>query len=320
VSAKSNHRAGPHRSPLPAVICAIGRNRTAIAAAIAIAALASLAAPPGAHAGASRDAFRGAGAWIDIYDGQVLADPLGTVDLLSVNGVRTIYVETANYHNPATPSLSFRYPVALAALIDAAHARGIEVVAWYLPGFVNDKRDLRRSLDAIRFTTINGGRVDAFALDVESNAVRRTSLRNKRALRLSKRIRSAVGSRYPLGAIVPDSRSTSVSLPSLWPHFPYRRLRKLYDVFLPMTYSSGRGKGSNFVYTYTRANVQYLRAVTGDAALPVHVIGGIADRIGTSEDAAAVQAAVDEGAIGASFYKLRLSTTGEWEALAGLSP
>jgi hypothetical protein len=285
-----------------------------------IAALATLVSPPGASAAASKDAYRGGGAWIDIYDGQLLADPVGTVAVLSLNGVRTIYVETANFSNPPSPALSIRDPVALAALIDAAHANGIKVVAWYLPGFKNLTRDLRRSVDAIRFTTLAGGRFDSFALDVESNAVRKVALRNKRALRLSKRIRSAVGSRYPLGAIVPDSRSTSVSLPSLWPRFPYRRLRKTYDVFLPMTYSTFRGKGTGFVYTYTRANVEYLRTATGDATLPVHVIGGLADRLGTSEDAAVVQAAVDERALGASFYKLRYSGTGEWQALGGLSP
>jgi hypothetical protein len=298
----------------------ICRNRKAIAtAAIVIAALATLASSQGASAAASKAAYEGAGTWIDIYDGQVLADPLGTVEVLSLNGVRTIYVETANFSNPPSPALSIRYPVSIAALIDAAHANGIRVVAWYLPGFKNYQRDLRRSLDAIRFTTLNGGRFDSFALDIESNAVRKVALRNKRALRLSKRIRAAVGSRYPLGAIVPDSRSTSVSLPSLWPRFPYRRLRKIYDVFLPMSYSTFRGKGSGFVYTYTRANVEYVRAATGDSALPVHAIGGIADRLGTSEDAAVVDAAVDEGAIGASFYKLRLSGTGEWQALTGLT-
>ena len=124
-----------------------------------------------------------------------------------------------------------------------------------------------------------------------------------------------------MGAIVPDQRSTSVSLPSLWPNFPYRRLRKYYDVFLPMAYSSNRGKGARFVYGYTAGNVQYVRLMTGDASLPVHVIAGLANKLGSSEDAAAVDAARSERALGASFYKLRLSGDEEWEALQlGFSP
>jgi hypothetical protein len=216
---------------------------------------------------------------------------------------------------------SFVFPFALGGLVDAAHANGIEVVAWYLPGFKAGKRDLRRSLDAIRFTTPTGGHFDSFALDIESSAVRRIWRRNHRARLLSKRIRAAVGRRYPLGAIVPDQRSTSVSLPSVWPHFPYRRLAQLFDVFLPMTYSSARGKGAQFVYLYTRANVEYLRVATKDAGLPVHVIGGLANRLTSAEDAAVVQAAADTGALGVSFYDLRLSDAGEWEAFgAGFPP
>jgi hypothetical protein len=299
---------------------AIRRSRTAIVAAvIALAALSALASSASASTPASTDAYQGPGTWIDIFDARLLADPVGTVEELSLNGVRTIYVETANYTNPRFGSIA--YPVGIAALIDAAHASGLKVVAWYLPGFKSGRRDLRRSLDAIRFTTAAGNAFDSFALDIEANAVRRIATRNGRALRLSKKIRAAVGDGYPLAAIVPDQRSTSVSLPSLWPRFPYRRLRPSYDVFLPMSYSSYRGKGANFVYTYTRANVDYLRAATHDPVLPVHVIGGLANRLGATEDAAAVQAAQDEGTLGASFYKLRLSGSGEWQALLdGFTP
>ncbi len=298
----------------------IRRTRKAIATSVvALAAIAALAAPPTASARPSTDAYRGAGAWIDIYDGPVLVDPAGTVATLASYGVRTIYVETANYRNPTAGSIA--YPLALGPLIDAAHASGMKVVAWYLPGLKNRKRDVRRSLDAIRFTSVTGGRFDSFALDIESNAVRSIATRNRRARSLSKRIRSAAGRRFPLGAIVPDQRSTSVSLPSLWPHFPYRRLRALFDVFLPMSYSSARGRGAQFVYLYTRANIEYLRAVTADAALPVHVVGGLANKLTFSEDEAVVQAAADAGAVGASFYDLRLSDSGEWDALsAGFAP
>lgn len=288
-------------------------SRAIAAATIALVALAALAGPSNAIARPSKEAYRGPGTWIDIFDGRLLVDPFTTVSDLSLHGIRTIYIETANFTNPRTASIAF--PVGTAALIDAAHANGIKVVAWYLPGFKDLKRDLRRSLDAIRFTTVAGGHFDSFALDIESTVVRSTSPRNRRAEILSSRIRRAVGKQYPLGAIVPDQRSTSTSLPSLWPRFPYRRLRKYYDVFLPMAYSSFRGKGTSFVYGYTTANVQYVRLMTGDPTLPVHVIGGIADKLRSGEDAAVVRAAREQGALGVSFYKLRLSGDEEWQAL-----
>jgi hypothetical protein len=285
--------------------------------ALVIALVASCAS---ALAAAPKDGvYRGPGAWIDIYDGAVLADPAGTVTSLAPYGVRTIYVETANYTRP--PLTSIAYPIGIAQLIDAAHARDMRVVAWYLPGFKGLRRDLQRILDAIRLTTPAAGRFDSFALDIEANAVRKVALRNRRAVRLSRRIRAAVGRSYPLGAIVPDQRSTSVSLPSLWPHFPYRRIRPYYDVFLPMTYSTFRGTGSQFVYQYTRSNIEYLRLAAHDPTLRVHAIGGIANKLGPADDAAFIQAAREEGAIGASFYKLRGSDSAEWQALAPfLSP
>jgi hypothetical protein len=284
-----------------------------VVAAVLLAAVAGLTAPVTAEARASKEAYRGAGAWIDVFDVALLADPALTVQDLSLRGIRTIYVETANYSNP--PSGSIKFPVEVAALIDAAHAIGMRVVAWYLPGFKSITRDLLRSLDAIRFTTIGGGRFDSFALDIESNAVRSIKSRNRRAILLSKRIRRAAGRDYPLGAIVPDERSTSVSRPSLWPRFPYRGLRRLYDVFLPMTYSSFRGRGGTFVYGYTVANIEWLRAATRNPNLPVHLIGGIANKLRSSEDTAFVQAATDEAALGASFYKARVSDDAEWQAL-----
>jgi hypothetical protein len=291
----------------------LGCRKAILAAVIALAGLGALATPASAPA-ASTDVYRGPGAWIDIFDSSMLANAAATVDQLSLNGVRTIYVETANYTNPRHGSIA--YPLGISDLLDAAHAKGLKVIAWYLPGFLNRKRDLRRSLAAVRFTTLAGNRFDSFALDIEANRVRRIATRNKRAVSLSKRIRAAVGRYYPLGAIVPDQRSTSVSLPSMWPRFPYPRLRPIYDAFLPMSYSSLRGRGATFAYGYTRANVQFLRAATHDPTLPVHVIGGLASKLSASEDAAVVQAALDEGTLGASFYKLRGSSSGEWQALS----
>jgi hypothetical protein len=53
----------------------------------------------------------------------------------------------------------------------------------------------------------------------------------------------------------------------------------------------------------------------------VHVIGGLANKLTASEDDAVVEAAGDTGALGASFYDLRLSDAGEWDALgAGFPP
>jgi hypothetical protein len=278
-------------------------------------ALSCACGPPTAAAAEPKlDPYRGAGTWIDIYDPRILADPYRAVDEAAGAGVRTIFVETANYRNPRYGTIA--YPLAIASLVDGAHSRGLKVVAWYLPSFARLHRDLKRSLAAIRFTTPLGGRFDSFALDIEANVVKSFATRNSRTHRLSRWIRRAVGPGYALGAIVPDQRSTTIGLPGLWPHFPYSRLRRSYDVFLPMSYSSARGRGSKYVYDYTLSNVSWLRVATRDSGLPVHVVGGLANRLGLREAQAVVEAARAGQAVGASFYDLALTGNEEWDALA----
>jgi hypothetical protein len=259
-------------------------------------------------------AYRGPGAWIDIFDRSLLLHPESTVAALSAHGVKTLYLETGNHY--ALPrSADLAHPGATARLIDAAHASGIRVVAWYLPGFADLRTDLRRSLAAIRLITPAGQRFDSFALDIEASLVRPIAARNRRLMSLSRRIRGIVGPAYPLGAIVPDNVSTTL-LNGLWPFFPYAAVARVYDVFLPMSYSTNRGHNAAFVYRYTRANMELIRARSGRPLMPIHVIGGLANRMASGEDSAVIRAARDGGAIGASFYKVRWSDAGEWAALS----
>lgn len=288
--------------------------RIAFVVSLALAAVAPSAAPAAPDIGV----YRGTGAWVDIYDARLLRDPEPALDRMELEGIRTLYLETANFHNPWFGAIA--HPAETAQLIDGAHARGLRVVAWYLPSFRSVKWDLGRSLAAISFTTPGGGRFDSFALDIESNVVRSIRTRNRRALILSRRIRTAVGPGYPLGAIVPDARSTTRFLPSMWPRFPYRRLHPVYDAFLPMGYSSNRGRGARYVFGYTRDNVAYLRLATRDPLLPVHLIGGLASKLRASEAGAVVDASRATGAIGVSFYKVSLSGREDWQALKRFDP
>ncbi|MEA2375891.1 MAG: hypothetical protein QOD53_2354 [Thermoleophilaceae bacterium] len=288
------------RSPLRATLIAL--------------ALLAIAAPAQAT---SIKAYRGAGSWVDIYDpASVWRNPEAVIDELAYQGVRTLYVETGNHHfKPLTANIA--HPEGTARFIDAAHRAHIKVVAWYLPGFANRARDLRRAMAAVRMRTPAGNAFDSFALDIEASLVKSIPKRNAEAIRLSRSIRRRVGRSYPLGAIVPDSKSTSLST-SIWPGFPYRSLRRLYNVFLPTAYSIYRTHGSSNVYDYTKLNVDLIRARTGDPRVPVHVVGGLADGLKASEGNAVVRAANRSGAVGASFYSYRLTTQPLWDALLKL--
>lgn len=85
-----------------------------------------------------------------------------------------------------------------------------------------------------------------------------------------------------------------------------------------MSYSSLRGRGARYVYRYTRDNVNFIRRRTGHASVAVHVIGGLANRLGPREARAVVRAVRHTRAVGASFYKFSLSGPEEATALAAL--
>ena len=146
--------------------------------------------------------------------------------------------------------------------LGAAHAAGIRVVGWYLPSFTNNRRDLSRILAGAAFRSPNGWSFDSFALDVESTKVRSIALRTRRALRLVAAVRQALPKPYVLGAITIDPVGARY-----WPRYPFRQLARQVDVFLPMPYFTARTSGPRKVGAYSRANVERVRSLAGDASL-----------------------------------------------------
>lgn len=249
-------------------------------------------------------AFRGLGAWIDIYDDRAWDEPGATVRAIAARGVRTLYLETCNFRCEGD---LFR-PAAMARLVRTAHEEGMQVAAWYLPGFENVRKDVRRSRKAIEFETADGHRFDAFALDVEALEVFPVETRNRRVRVVSRRIRELVGPGYPLGAITPHGEYP-------WDPFPYRMLAAFYDVFLPMNYFAVRDSGARAARRHTAFNIRTIREATGIRNVPIHIIGGVADVMNAKEALAFVRTAREHGVLGASAYDVFTSGPEDWRAL-----
>ena len=213
--------------------------------------------------------YSGLGTWISIFGTKAYSQPDAVAAAIAARGVKTVYMETSNFSQPA----DVVRPAQLGQFVDALHSRGLHVVAWYLPGFVNPALDLRRAVAAVQFRTAAGGAFDGFALDIESAAVKRAAVRTKRALALSQQLRTAVGDAYPLGAIIPSPRGMAIK-PAYWPSFPYTQLAGIYDVFLPMVYWTYSTKGPDGAYGYLAWALTLLRAGAGDPNLPIHLVGG----------------------------------------------
>ena len=252
------------------------------------------------------DLYRGLGSWVDIYERSSWRDPQRAVAGMHRHGVRTLYIQTTNY----VRKLAIKYPTRQMEFIEAAHRLGMKVVAWYLPGFRNIQKDFWRSMKAIDFRTPSGQGFDSFALDIESPEVQKPWVRTERLLQLSRRIRDAVGTGYPLGAITPTPLGLQES--TFWPGFPYRGLARLYDVFVPMTYFTFDVHGERAAHDYTTACIRILRRQVGNAAVPIHVIGGISNDSNQAEARGFVHAVREQGVIGASYYAYHGTSRQQW--------
>ena len=248
-------------------------------------------------------AFRGLGAWIDVFDTDAnAATVLPFVRDMADKGVQTLYLETARYDDAG----HFRYPAVVAAALEEAHRLGMKVVAWYPPDFADVEKDLARSLAAVRYRSPAGHRFDAFAPDIEyTEGVPDHDERSTRAVAYSKRLREAAGKSYPMAAIVIPPTSHEIN-PKRWSGFPWADLAPSYDVFMPMNYWTGRpGHDAAMVTELTSRNVSETKRLTGR---PVHVIGGVADGVDEAEARAYVTASNDAGSIGGGLYDYRTTS------------
>ncbi len=288
-----------------------------IAASLVAASRGAAAAQPQAAAAkkAPLVAYRGLGSWVDLYDPSAWKDPAAAVQDMASHGVRTLFIETANYHNPASSTLFNK--TALAEFIKECHARKMYVVAWYLPGFKNLDKDYLRSTAAIDFRTDDGQKFDSFALDIEDSSVKPASLRSERMKTLSERIRDHVGAAYPLGGITPSPKGMTINS-TYWPDFPYKTVAAIYDVMVPMGYYTYHVDGYAKVYNETLDNVRIVREQTGVETIPIHVIAGLGDKSSGSETTAFVRALRETGCLGGGMYDWSTTGAEDWAPLANV--
>lgn len=257
--------------------------------------------------------FGGLGTWIDIYDTAFYKSPNAIADRLVARGVGTAWIETANDRS----AKDVVEPAGLGRLVDALHARGIEAVAWYLPGHDKPGRDLRRARAMLTFVTQTGGRFDGVALDIESLREKNVARRTARMLDLLTRLRAEAGA-TPVAAITYPSRAFERHL-SWWPGFPWAQIATQVDAFVPMLYTGGGFPGYDATYGYVARSLRLLRVAAG-RPIVVHAAGGVANRMNAEELKAFSDAVLDDGKIsGWSLYDLQTMTLAAWTAMARLT-
>jgi len=171
----------------------------------------------------------------------------------------------------------------------------------------------------LRFRTPSGQAFDGIALNIEATKLKNVGLRSRRAVALTRRVRQEAGA-VPL-AIVPFNPRGLERRPTTWPGFPWKELAAQADAFAPMAYTGGAYTGFDATYGYVTRALRLLRAHTGNPDVPIHVIGGVADRLGQEELAGFTAAVADDGrTIGVSLYDWMTTRQAAWKALAPLNP
>ena len=268
---------------------------------------------------AAASPYAGVGTWLSRYritrEFGGAAPPVtpADVDTMADAGVRTLYLQPAADDPRYSGLLSTDV---LGEFIVRAHARDMRVVAWYLPRFGDIDGDLRRLQEAAAFR-VDGQGFDAVAVDIEFTDAVELAPRNAALLDLSRRLRAALPD-VELGAIVLPPVVTDVLNTAYWPDFPWRELRDLYDVWLPMAYWSNRSEeGFTDPHWYVSENIARVRRHLDDPCAVVSVIGGY-DLQETAEDyAAMVRAATEQRAIGVSVWDWPTTSPSAWPAMRG---
>ena len=266
--------------------------------------------------------YRGLGTWVDAYDFSPEFQPNGgpppvtpeSMDDVAAAGVKTLYLQAAKDDTRSPGDLV--NPEILGPMLTRAHARGVKVVAWYLPKFYDLDSDMRRLL-AVRDFRAGGQGFDGIGLDIEwTKDVPDSTERNLRLVELSRRLREAVGPAALAAIPLPPVLIETVN-PKYWPGFPWRQLAPLFDVWMPMAYWTFRSQSSGWrdAYRYTEENVRRLRADLGLPTAVVHPVGGTDNKSNDADYRGFVRACAATGSVGGSIYDWRTTPTASFAIL-----
>jgi hypothetical protein len=249
---------------------------------------------------------------------------------MAAQGVHTVYLQATRLDDRTPGVLEDRW--LLAEFLLRAHQRGMRVVGWYLPEWVEDRSDLDR-LEAVSDFTVLGQRFDGVGVDIEYTADELDpEVRSQRLVALSEAFRAASGD-DAIGAIVLPPVQIEVINDQFWPDFPWRAIEPYYDVWMPMSYWSFRRESSGYKngYSYSEESIRRLRNNLGDPSALVHGVGGIGAVDGVDDDPdpeeplASIndlepftQSLRDTGAIGGSIYDWRTMEPAARERLSSL--
>ncbi len=193
-------------------------------------------------------------------------------------------------------------------ILPAAHAAGIRIYGWDFPYLDDPSADVVRALQAIKYGTPDGHRIDGFAADIEFRSMG-VNITPFTAAAYGASLRHEVGNDYPLIAVVPR--------PSAGTRFyPYDAIVKDFDAIAPMIYWMQTDPAHAINLAFDRL------AGFGKPILPIgQAYDGFAEGGPPGIPSPAqlhrfMDYAADRGAPGVSFWSWQHADGATWQAIA----
>jgi putative peptidoglycan binding protein len=255
-------------------------------------------APPNVHGAVPV----GKGMWIWQPQADEGGNAQAIVDKAQHFGINYLYVKTG------TSQAGFNAAPFLNALLPAAHKAGVKVFGWDFPYLDNIAGDVARASQAVHYRTPSGDRIDGFAADIEFRSMG-VNLSNDTTGFYGYALRDAVGSGFPLVAVVPRPSPSVTS-------YPYESVTKMFDAIAPMVYWLNNDPAVAVRQTWARL------APLGKPIIPVGQAydgatdggpAGIPNRGSIHEF---MGAAADFGATSVSFWSWEHATPEIWQAIS----
>jgi hypothetical protein len=103
--------------------------------------------------------------------------------------------------------------------------------------------------------------------------------------------------------------------PLLWPEFPYQKLDRHVDVWMPMAYWTFRDGIYRDAFTYTEESVRRLRRNLENRDAAVHPIGGLGELAVPGDYEGFIRAVRETDSLGWSIYDVHTTATTAWRLL-----
>jgi hypothetical protein len=259
--------------------------------------------PPVSATQPARAVPTGKGMWIWQPDQAEGGDPAAIIARAQATGLSHLYVRTGSSVD------GFVGAPFLDSLLPVAHAAGIRVIGWDFPYFDDVNTDVARALEAIRYVTPSGDRLDGFSADIETPQ-EGVALTAEAAAAYGQTLRNEVGPSFPLIATVPRPS------PARQLDYPYAEVLANFDVVAPMVYwidtppDEDAAEAVDFLAQYGKSIEPVGQAY--DSSLE----GGPAGAPTGDEIGAFINTADAHGAQGVSFWSWQHADDEVWGAIA----